>query len=158
MNDGTYQELPWLYDIYNNEKYSNEVKVFLELFDTTLQDRNISAYAYTNKYMNGVAKSSAILKNLRNGALPALYCLRYFDFLEDSEIDYLEWFMINRDHITRNKYRNHDVNAIFDKWENSPRPEVPIRFSQGDENKAVRRLRRKYQALNYLQKAYEMGV
>ena len=65
MSDGTYQELAWLYDVYNNEEYPNEVKVFLELFDIILQDRDISAHAYTNKFMGGVVKSSSLLKNLR---------------------------------------------------------------------------------------------
>lgn len=158
MNDGTYQELPWLYDVYNNEYYPNEVKVFLELFDTVLQDRNISAHAYTNKYMEGIVKSSSILKNLRYGALPPLYCLRYFDFLEESEIDYLEWFMVNKEHITRKKYRKNNVDDIFDKWENQPCPETTTRFKLGEENKEVRRIRRNQQALKYLQRAYELGV
>lgn len=158
MNDGTYQELPWLYDVYNNEYYPNEVKVFLELLDTVLQDRGISAYAYTNKYMNGIVKSSSILKNLRYGALPPLYCLRYFDFLEESEIDYLEWFMVNKEHITRRKYRKSNVDDIFDKWENQPCPETTTRFKLGEENKEVRRIRRNQQALKYLQRAYELGV
>lgn len=158
MNDGTYQELTWLYDVYNNEYYPNEVKVFLELFDTVLQDRNISAHAYTNKYMEGIVKSSSILKNLRYGALPPLYCLRYFDFLEESEINYLEWFMVNKERITRKKYRKYDVNDIFDKWENQPCPETTTRFKLGEENKEVRRIRRNQQALKYLQRAYELGV
>lgn len=158
MNDGTYQELPWLYDVYNNEYYPNEVKVFLELFDTVLQDRNISAHAYTNKYMEGIVKSSSILKNLRYGALPPLYCLRYFDFLEESEIDYLEWFMVNKEHISRKKYRKNNVDDIFDKWENQPCPETTTRFKLGEENKEVRRIRRNQQALKYLQRAYELGV
>lgn len=158
MSDGTYQELAWLYDVYNNEEYPNEVKIFLELFDTILQDRDISAHAYTNKYMDGVVKSSSLLKNLRYGALPPLYCIKYFDFLEDSEIDYLEWFMVNKEHITRKKYRKHNVDDIFDKWEGKPCPETVTRFTQQEENKAVRRLRRKHQAIKYLQLAYELGV
>lgn len=158
MSDGTYQELAWLYDVYNNEEYPNEVKIFLELFDTILQDRDISAHAYTNKYMDGVVKSSSLLKNLRYGALPPLYCIKYFDFLEDSEIDYLEWFMVNKEHITRKKYRKHNVDDIFDKWEGKPCPETVTRFTQQEENKAVRRLRRKHQAIKYLQLAYKLGV
>lgn len=158
MSDGTYQELAWLYDVYNNEEYPNEVKIFLELFDTILQDRDISAHAYTNKYMDSVVKSSSLLKNLRYGALPPLYCIKYFDFLEDSEIDYLEWFMVNKEHITRKKYRKHNVDDIFDKWEGKPCPETVTRFTQQEENKAIRRLRRKQQALKYLQLAYELGV
>ena len=158
MNDGRYQELPWLYDVYNNEYYPNEVKVFLELFDTVLQDRNISAHAYTNKYMEGIVKSSSILKNLRYGALPPLYCLRYFDFLEESEINYLEWFMVNKEHITRKKYRKYDVNDIFDRWEGKHCPETTKRFTRQEENRDIRRLRRKHQALKYLQRAYELGV
>lgn len=158
MSDGTYQELAWLYDVYNNEEYPNEVKIFLELFDTILQDRDISAHAYTNKYMDSVVKSSSILKNLRYGALPPLYCIKYFDFLEDSEIDYLEWFMVNKEHITRKKYRKHNVDDIFDKWEGKPCPETVTRFTQQEENKAVRRLRCKHKAIKYLQLAYELGV
>ena len=158
MSDGTYQELAWLYDVYNNEEYPNEVKIFLELFDTILQDRDISAHAYTNKYMDSVVKSSSILKNLRYGALPPLYCIKYFDFLEDSEIDYLEWFMVNKEHITRKKYRKHNVDDIFDKWEGKPCPETVTRFTQQEENKAVRRLRRKHKAIKYLQLASELGV
>lgn len=158
MSDGTYQELAWLYDVYNNEEYPNEVKIFLELFDTILQDRNISAHAYTNKYMDSVVKSSSLLKNLRYGALPPLYCIKYFDFLDDSEIDYLEWFMVNKEHITRKKYRKHNVDDIFDKWEGKPCPETVTRFTQQEENKAVRRLRRKHKAIKYLQLAYELGV
>ena len=113
MSDGTYQELAWLYDVYNNEEYPNEVKVFLELFDIILQDRDISA---------------------------------------------LEWFMVNKEHITRKKYRKHNVDDIFDKWEGKPCPETVTRFTQQEENKAIRRLRRKQQALKYLQLAYELGV
>ena len=158
MSDGTYQELAWLYDVYNNEEYPNEVKIFLELFDTILQDRDISVHAYTNKYMDSVVKSSSLLKNLRYGALPPLYCIKYFDFLEDSEIDYLEWFMVNKEHITRKKYRKHNVDDIFDKWEGKPCPETVTRFTQQEENKAVRRLRHKHQALKYLQLAYKLGV
>ena len=64
MSDGTYQELAWLYDVYNNEEYPNEVKVFLELFDIILQDRDISAHAYTILFLGGVVNSSILLKYL----------------------------------------------------------------------------------------------
>lgn len=158
MNDGTYQELVWLYDVYENDEYPSEVKLFLELFDGVLQNRDISAQAYTKRYMKEVVSSSVILKNLRRGELPPLYCIKYFDFLDESEIDYLEWFMVNRQHITRKKYRKNNVDDIFDKWENQPCPETTTRFKLGEENKEVRRIRRNQQALKYLQRAYELGV
>lgn len=37
-------------------------------------------------------------------------------------------------------------------------PKTTTRFSPNEESKYIRRMRRKYQALNYLQRAYELGV
>lgn len=153
-----YQELPWVESVLDDENVPKEIRTFLELFDGELQLEDTSVYRYITKNMKGVVSSPAVLKNLKRGALPPVYCLRYFSFLEESEVDYLEWFMVNKNHITRKKYLKNNVDDIFDKWEGKPAPETTLRFSSEKENKSVRRMRRKHQSLKYLQRAYELGV
>lgn len=158
MSKGTYQEPTWLQSVLEDETVSREFKIFIEIFDGVLQSRDTTVQSYINKNMKDIVAPPALLKNLRRGSLPPLYCLRHFDFLNDEEVDYLEWFMVNKDHITRKKYIKHNVDDIFEKWEGKPCPENASRFSKEDENKTIRRFRRKQQLLKYLQRAYELGV
>lgn len=153
-----YKELHWVESVINDESVPQEIKIFIELFHGELKARNISIYGYVEETMKGIVSPSAVLKNLKRGVLPPVYCLRYFSFLKKSEVDYLEWSMVNKDHITIKKYRKNNVGYIFDRWEGKPSPETTTRFSPNDESKYIRRMRRKYQALNYLQRAYELEV
>lgn len=153
-----YKGLPWVESVINDESVPQEVKVFIELFHEEVKARNTSIYGYVEETMKGIVSPSAVLKNLKRGSLPPIYCLRYFDFLEESEIDYLEWYMVNKDHVTIKKYRKNNVGHIFDRWEGKSYPKKGLRFSPNEEKKHIRRMRRKYQALNYLQRAYELGV
>jgi hypothetical protein len=153
-----YKGLPWVESVINDESVPREVKVFIKLFHEEVKARNTSICGYVEETMKGIVSPSAVLKNLKRGSLPPIYCLRYLDFLKESEKDYLEWYMVNKDHVTINKYRKNDVGHIFAKWEGKSYPETALRFSPSKENKYIRRMRRKYQALNYLQRAYELGV